>query len=101
MFLVQRLGAVLQARSANGKAGGTAAQERLTERSEGTMSIKFKQIAVASDSSEGEILYALSEDGRLYEKAWKQIRSGQGCRSVTWWREVILPTVEPKDGRDE
>lgn len=65
--------------------------------------MKFKQIAVATDTENGEVFYGLSEDGTLYEKRGRYIpaeRESNGCvlkqaYTVYWWEELFLPIGDP------
>ena len=63
--------------------------------------MKIKQIAVAYDSDNGESLYALGEDGKLYLKSGRYfppkqydgvLKSGY---FVHYWEEVDLPIGDP------
>jgi hypothetical protein len=63
--------------------------------------MKFKQIAVASDSDNGEVLYALGQDGTLYTRNQRYfppkqydgvLKSGY---YVYYWEEVDLPIGDP------
>src|ERR1700761_570566 len=51
----------------------------------------FKAIAVCHDPNEGEFLYALGEDGNIYEKRGKRISAGW----VYYWEIVDLPFGDP------
>ena len=65
--------------------------------------MKWKQIAVATETENGELLYALSEDGTLYEKRGRYIPSERAkdgsvlkqAYTVYWWEEVDLPLCDP------
>lgn len=67
--------------------------------------MKFVQIAVTSDIENGEVLYALSDDGAIYEKVVAIYSPGgrYDARSITrgravtspFWRKVELPFVVP------
>lgn len=67
--------------------------------------MRFVQITVASDVDNGEVFYALGEDGNIYERTVAYYGPGsiyQG-RSITrgraptepFWRKVDLPFTEP------
>ena len=70
--------------------------------------MKWKQIAVATETENGELLYALSEDGTLYEKRGRYIpaeRAKDGSVLAQayyeyWWEKVTLPFCDPKLLRD-
>lgn len=68
--------------------------------------MNFIQIAVTSDVESGEILYALGDDGNLYEKSvayygpseqyeGRSITRGNAC-TEPFWVKVDYPFVEPK-----
>ena len=63
--------------------------------------MKIKQIAVASDSDNGESLYALGEDGKLYLKSGRYFppKCYDGVLKagyyVHYWGEVDLPIGDP------
>ena len=65
------------------------------------MSIRFKQIAVASDSEYGEMLYALSEDGVIYVKSRATIHQHLSRKTVEYWQQVDLPMSKPSEESDE
>jgi hypothetical protein len=67
--------------------------------------MRFTQIAVASDTENGEALYALGEDGHVYELTSTHHRVGsiyQGRKviasfySPSFWRMVDRPFEEPE-----
>ena len=67
--------------------------------------MKFAQLAVAFDPENGDVLYALGNDGQIYERTsvcygpgmTYQGRNIQRGRAFTppFWRKVDLPFVEP------
>ena len=63
--------------------------------------MNFKQIAVASDADNGESLYALGEDGKLYLKSGRYFppKHYDGVLKagyyVHYWEEVDLPIGDP------
>lgn len=67
--------------------------------------MKIKQIAVASDHENGEALYALTEDGKLYERFSRWVPHQYGpdkqivrkAYVVYWWKLVDLTTSDPGD----
>jgi hypothetical protein len=72
--------------------------------------MKFLQIAVASDSENGEGLFALGDDGNIYERFATFYRAGstydgkkvkRAFYSPFFWRKVDLPFAEPKCDPEE
>lgn len=65
--------------------------------------MKFKQIAVATDHENGEALYALDEDGQLWERTGRWVAPLRGLSgkveragySVNWWQKVDSLTSDP------
>lgn len=55
--------------------------------------MKFIQIALASDVENGEILYALGQDGEIYEKTYKVYSPGSTYKgkSITRGRASTDP----------
>lgn len=68
--------------------------------------MKFVQLAVASNVEDGDVLYALGEDGFVYERTYVTYGPGGTYqnRSITrgrvgtplFWRKVGLPFTEPE-----
>jgi hypothetical protein len=65
--------------------------------------MRFQQIAVATDSENGEILYGLTESGTLYERHGRYVaaeRAENGAvlkqaYTVYWWEEMDYPVGDP------
>ena len=57
--------------------------------------MKFIQIAVATESSNGEVLYALGDNGVIYERAGKNIVSEGKSEWKYWWRPLNNEFSEP------
>ena len=63
----------------------------------------IKQIAVASDTENGESMYALSENGKLYEKRGRYIpvkydadgKVEVESKTIYWWEEINWPIGDP------
>jgi hypothetical protein len=66
--------------------------------------MRFQQIAVATDSENGEILYGLTESGTLYERHGRYVaaeRAENGAvlkqaYTVYWWEEMDYPVGDPQ-----
>lgn len=67
--------------------------------------MKFMQLAVASDAENGDVLYAIGNDGNIYERTsvcygpgmtyrGRNIQRGR-AHTPLFWRKVDLPFVEP------
>lgn len=68
--------------------------------------LNIKQIAVASDTENGVTLYALTDDGKLYERVGRYFcarhdKDGktvvQKAYTVHWWKLVPCLTSDPGD----
>jgi hypothetical protein len=61
------------------------------------MSLKFKQIAVATASEDSyDSVYALTEDGTLYRMQTRHTLDSCSVRWESWWEIVDLPIGDPK-----
>jgi hypothetical protein len=68
------------------------------------MRMKFKQISVATESENGEILYALTDSGILYERKASYVKPERAENEVIlksgyyvyYWNEVDLPLGDPQ-----
>jgi hypothetical protein len=60
--------------------------------------MKIKQIAVALNAEE-EMLYALGEDGCLYQKNGRSVKTDAGgYQWLSWWEIVDMPIGDPEGG---
>jgi hypothetical protein len=64
--------------------------------------MKFTQIAACADEENGESLYALGEDGNIYERIGTFHAADHGVSPPkgawfgrSWWKKVELPFEDP------